>query len=373
MENEKTNEQGNSLDKKEIVKSKTEAGLNSETEKEPIEKTKSEEVVSPEKEVTTLQTNTDIKFVNDVFEKTKNEIQKVIVGNDELIQLILAGMFTGGHILLEGVPGVAKTLMAKLIAQCMQIDFKRIQFTPDLMPSDLIGVNVFNLQKSEFIFKKGPVFSNLVLIDEINRSPAKTQAALFEAMEEKQITVDGTTYPLNPPFFVIATQNPIEQEGTYKLPEAQLDRFLFKLKVNYPSLENEVDILERFKNDFSNDHSSSVNGIINSKEIQKCNDIIEKIHIKSELIKYIAIIVNETRNNGSLFLGASPRASMAIMKTAKAVASLKGRDFVTPDDIQTVCFPVLNHRIILSPEKEMEGTTVDLVIKEIIKKIDVPR
>jgi MoxR-like ATPase len=319
------------------------------------------------------ETNADIKYVNDVYEKTKNEIQKIIVGNDNLIQLILAGMFTGGHILLEGVPGVAKTLTAKLIAQCMHIDFKRIQFTPDLMPSDLIGINIFNLQKSEFTFKKGPIFSNLVLIDEINRSPAKTQAALFEAMEEKQITVDGVTYPLSPPFFVVATQNPIEQEGTYKLPEAQLDRFLFKLKVNYPSLEDEVNILERFKNDFSNSKISSVKGVINSEEIQKCNAIIEKIHIKGELINYIATIVNETRNNGSLFLGASPRASMAIMKTAKAIAALRGRDFVTPDDVQTVCFPVLNHRIILSPEKEMEGVTIDSVIKEILKKIDVPR
>ncbi len=331
---------------------------------------------SPEAESTSSfapKTNPDITFVNDIFEKTKTEIQKVIVGNDELIQLILAGMLTGGHILLEGVPGVAKTLTAKLIAQCMHIDFKRIQFTPDLMPSDLIGVNVFNLQKSEFTFKKGPVFSNLILIDEINRSPAKTQAALFEAMEEKQITVDGVTYKLDLPFFVVATQNPIEQEGTYKLPEAQLDRFLFKLKVGYPSLEDEVNILERFKNDFSNDHSGQVSSVVKPKDIEKCNAIIEKIHIKSELISYIATIVNETRNNGSLFLGASPRASMAIMKTSKAVAALRGRDFVTPDDIQTVCYPVLNHRIILSPEKEMEGITIDSVIKEIIKKIEVPR
>lgn len=347
-----------------------------ENEKNRAEENKEKEVV----EVTTneiptvAETNKDILFVNDVFEKTKTEIQKAIVGNDELIQLILAGMFTGGHILLEGVPGVAKTLMAKLIAQCMHIDFKRIQFTPDLMPSDLIGTNVFNLQKSEFTFKKGPVFSNLVLIDEINRSPAKTQAALFEAMEEKQISVDGVTYPLELPFFVVATQNPIEQEGTYKLPEAQLDRFLFKLKVGYPSLEDEIDILERFKNDFSNDRiNSTVNPVINAKEIQKCTSIIEKIHIKKELINYIASIVHETRNNGSLFLGASPRASMAIMKTAKAIAALRGRDFVTPDDIQTVCFPVLNHRIILSPEKEMEGVTKNSVIKEIIKKIEVPR
>ncbi len=345
------------------------------------EKNKEEEVQQPDngvgEEATTTppipETNTDIKFVNAVYEKTKTEIQKVIVGNNELIQLILAGMFTGGHILLEGVPGVAKTLTAKLIAQCLHIDFKRIQFTPDLMPSDLIGVNVFNLQKSEFTFKKGPIFSNLVLIDEINRSPAKTQAALFEAMEEKQVTVDGETYPLSLPFFVIATQNPIEQEGTYKLPEAQLDRFLFKLKVDYPSLESEIDILERFKTDFSNDLFNTVGQVINPEEIAKCNSIIEKIHIKRELIVYIASIINETRNNGSLFLGASPRASMAIMKTAKAIAALRGRDFVTPDDIQTVCYPVLNHRIILSPEKEMEGVTIDSIIKEMIKKIEVPR
>lgn len=317
--------------------------------------------------------NTDIAFINAVFEKTKDEIQKVIIGNDELIQLILAGMFSGGHILLEGVPGVAKTMLAKLISQCMNIEFKRIQFTPDLMPSDLIGVTLFNLQKSEFIFKKGPIFSNLVLIDEINRSPAKTQAALFEAMEEKQITVDGETYDLGKPFFVIATQNPIEQEGTYKLPEAQLDRFLFKLKVSYPDLHNEINILQRFKNDFSQKNVAKVNAVITASDVEKCLKIIEKIHIKDELINYIATIVHQTRSNGNLFMGASPRASMAILKTAKAIAAIKGRDFVTPDDIQTVCYPVLNHRILLSPEKEMEGVTVENVIKEMIKAIEVPR
>lgn len=315
----------------------------------------------------------DIEFINSIYEKTKNEIQKVIIGNDDLIQLILAAMFSGGHILLEGVPGVAKTLMAKLISQCMNIEFKRIQFTPDLLPSDLIGVTLFNMQKTEFTFKKGPIFSNLVLIDEINRSPAKTQAALFEAMEEKQITVDGETYPLGKPFFVIATQNPIEQEGTYKLPEAQLDRFLFKLKVEYPDLNNEIAILQRFKNDFSQKKVEQVNAVINALDIEKCLAIIEKIHIKDELINYIATIVHQTRNNGNLFIGASPRASMAILKTAKAIAALKGRDFVTPDDIQTVCYPVLSHRIILSPEKEMEGITMENVIREMIKNIEVPR
>ena len=329
--------------------------------------------VEQEKVSTEPVVNTDIAFINAVYEKTKNEIQKVIVGNDDLLQLILAGMFSGGHILLEGVPGVAKTLIAKLISQCMNIEFKRIQFTPDLMPSDLIGVTIFNLQKSEFIFKKGPIFSNLVLIDEINRSPAKTQAALFEAMEEKQITVDGATYDLGKPFFVIATQNPIEQEGTYKLPEAQLDRFLFKLKVIYPDLNNEIAILQRFKNDFSQKNVQQVNSVISASDVEKCLKIIEKIHIKDELINYIATIVHQTRSNGNLFMGASPRASMAIMKTSKAIAAMRGRDFVTPDDIQTVCFPVLNHRIILSPEKEMEGVTVENVIKEMIKNIEVPR
>lgn len=315
----------------------------------------------------------EIDFVNSIFEKTKKEIHKVIVGNDNLLQLILAAMLSGGHILLEGVPGVAKTLMAKLISQCMNIEFKRIQFTPDLLPSDLIGVTLFNMQKTEFIFKKGPIFSNLVLIDEINRSPAKTQAALFEAMEEKQITVDGETYNLGNPFFVIATQNPIEQEGTYKLPEAQLDRFLFKLHVDYPDLNNEIAILHRFKNDFSQKKVEQVHAVIHALDIEKCLSIIERIHIKDELISYIATIVHQTRKNGNLFIGASPRASMAIMKTSKAIAALKGRDFVTPDDIQTVCYPVLSHRIILSPEKEMEGITIEHVIREMIKNIEVPR
>jgi len=322
---------------------------------------------------THLHTDKDLNYVKDIYEKTKNEIQKVVVGHDEVIKLLLAGMFTGGHVLLEGAPGVAKTLIAKLISQCFHIDFKRIQFTPDLMPSDLIGVTVFNLQKSEFTFNKGPIFSNLILIDEINRSPAKTQAALFEAMEEKQVTVDGKTYELERPFFVIATQNPIDQEGTYKLPEAQLDRFIFKLKVNYPDLKNELDILKRFQNDFHQKETQKVDSVVSAKEVEKCLKFIEKIHIKDDLLNYIATIVFQTRNNGNLHMGASPRASMAIMKTAKAIAAINGRDFVSPDDIQSVCYSVLNHRIILSPEKEMEGVTVDSVIKEIIENIEVPR
>jgi MoxR-like ATPase len=337
------------------------------------ELTSAENISLNENVLSEFSINTDVNYVKDIYEKTKNEIQKVIVGHDDVIKLLLAGMFTGGHVLLEGAPGVAKTLIAKLISQCFHIDFKRIQFTPDLMPSDLIGVTVFNLQKSEFTFKKGPIFSNLILIDEINRSPAKTQAALFEAMEEKQVTVDGTSYDLGEPFFVIATQNPIDQEGTYKLPEAQLDRFLFKLKVNYPDLNNEISILKRFQNDFSQKETQKVNHVMVPKDIDKCLRIIEKIHIKEELINYIATIVYQTRNNGNLYMGASPRASMAIMKTAKAIAAINGRDFVSPDDIQSVCYGVLNHRIILSPEKEMEGITAEHVIKEIIQNIEVPR
>jgi MoxR-like ATPase len=318
-------------------------------------------------------TPAEIARIYDLYEKARREIAKVIVGNDELIRLILSAMFSGGHVLIEGVPGVAKTLMAKLVAQCMNISFKRVQFTPDLLPADLIGVPLFNMQKSEFIFKKGPIFANLVLIDEINRSPAKTQAALFEAMEEKQVTVDGVTHPLDPPFFVMATQNPIEQEGTYKLPEAQLDRFLMRIEAGYPDLQSEIGILERFKSDFTLRLSDEVKPVIESFDLKESMSIVERVHIGKELISYIASIVHNTRNNGNLFLGASPRASLAIMKTSKAMAALQGREFVTPDDVRTVCFPVLNHRVILTPEKEMEGVTVKKVITDLLQSIEVPR
>ena len=303
----------------------------------------------------------------------KSEIHKLIVGQNATINLMLAGLLSGGHVLLEGVPGIAKTLMAKLLAKTLAVNFSRIQFTPDMMPTDVIGTSVFNLKTSEFVFNKGPVFSNVVLIDEINRSPAKTQAALFEVMEERQITVDGNTHKLDLPFFVIATQNPIEQEGTYKLPEAQLDRFIFRIKLNYPELEEEKLILKRFSEDFSLAAIDSVKEVLSGADINRCRSIIEKIHIKEDLINYIAKITHATRNNASLFLGASPRASLAMLKTAKATAAISGRDFVTPDDIQRVAYPVLNHRILLSPEKEMEGLVSEDIIKEIIQSIEVPR
>ncbi|MEI6409033.1 MAG: MoxR family ATPase [Bacteroidota bacterium] len=306
-------------------------------------------------------------------ERVKSQIGRVIVGQDDMIDLLLVAIFTGGHVLLEGVPGIAKTLSAKLLARTIKSDFSRIQFTPDLMPADVVGTPVFNMKTSEFTFKSGPIFSNIVLIDEINRAPAKTQAALFEVMEEKQVTVDGTTYQMSAPFMVIATQNPIEQEGTYKLPEAQLDRFLFKIIMEYPTLEQEQSILRRFQNDFNGALRDTALAVLSPEDIADCQRLIEQVYIREELLDYIAAIVHSTRSNGDLFLGASPRASLALMKSAKAVAAMDGRNYVTPDDIRYVSFPVLNHRIILTPEREMEGYTTREVIDDLVKKIEVPR
>ena len=311
--------------------------------------------------------------MNLVLNKLREEAGKVLVGMEEPFELLVVALLTGGHVLLEGVPGIAKTLTAKLMAQTLEVAFSRIQFTPDLMPSDVLGTTVFNMKTSEFSFNAGPVFSNIVLIDEINRAPAKTQAALFEVMEEYQVTVDGETYQMEFPFFVIATQNPIEQEGTYKLPEAQLDRFLIKINLRYPSLDEEKAILRRFRNDFKMSQRTDVKPVFTADEVRECQALIEQVHIKDELLDYIAHIIHETRHNGDLFLGASPRASLAIMKMAKAIAAMNGRDFVTPDDIQYVAYPVLNHRIILTPEREMEGYTTEDVIRSIIQKIEVPR
>jgi MoxR-like ATPase len=315
----------------------------------------------------------DLSVISNSVDRIKAELRKVIIGQDEMIDLMLVSLFTGGHVLLEGVPGIAKTLAAKLLSKTLSVKFSRIQFTPDLMPTDVIGTTVYNMKTSEFSFNRGPIFSNVVLIDEINRSPAKTQAALFEVMEERQITVDGRTHVLDAPFFVIATQNPIEQEGTYKLPEAQLDRFLFRIKMKYPNLEQEKAILDKFKDDFRLAVTEDVLPVLNAHEIQKCRETIVKVHIKKELIDYIAQIIHQTRNNGSLFLGASPRASLAVMRSSKALAAMNGRDFVTPEDIQHVAYPVLNHRIILTPEREMEGVQPEDIVKEIIQGIEVPR
>jgi len=307
------------------------------------------------------------------IEKIKAEIGKVIVGQEEVIEFLIAGLLTDGHVLIEGVPGIAKTLVSKLLAKSISVDFTRIQFTPDLMPTDIIGTTVFDMKRSEFHFKKGPIFSNVILIDEINRAPAKTQAALMEVMEEEQVSVDGTTYNLEPPFFVVATQNPVEQEGTYKLPEAQLDRFIFKLVATYPTRDEEEIMLKRFKNDFYGDYETQVNPVISGRELIDYRRVVEKIFIKDELISYISEIVSRTRNNRDLYLGASPRASLGILKASKALALMAGRGFVTPDDIKRAIYPVLNHRLILSYEREIEGVELNEVIESLVRKVEVPK
>lgn len=317
--------------------------------------------------------NRPLTELSDAADQIRQEIQRLVIGQEDMLDLLVVGLLSNGHVLLEGVPGIAKTLTAKLLAKTLNVPFSRIQFTPDMMPSDVTGTSVFNLKTSEFTFQAGPVFANIVLIDEINRAPAKTQAALFEVMEEQQVTIDGTTYPMEKPFLVLATQNPIEQEGTYRLPEAQLDRFLFRVKLKHPSLDEEKQILRRFQHTSSAD-TSSVRALFAADQILHFQRFIhENIHIEEALFDYIAEIVHTTRHHGAIYLGASPRASLAIMRTAKAVAAINGRDFITPDDIQYVAYPVLNHRIILTPEREMDGTEPEDIIKEILEKIEVPR
>lgn len=315
----------------------------------------------------------DLSDFRVAVDQIRDEIGSLIVGQEDMIDLIIAAIMSHGHILLEGVPGVAKTLAAKLIAQSLDIPFSRIQFTPDLMPSDVLGTSVFNPQKSSFEFKRGPIFSQVILIDEINRAPAKTQAALFEVMAEKQITVDGITYPMEAPFLVIATQNPIEQEGTYRLPEAQLDRFLFKIHIPYPNLEEEIEILNRVQLHKGKLDSATIRPVLAREQILQYQEQVASLHVKEEILKYMASIVHQTRNHKEIFLGASPRASISLLKASKAIASMQGRDFVIPEDVQQVANAVLRHRIIITPEREMEGATPDEVVKGIVEQIDVPR
>lgn len=315
----------------------------------------------------------DTEHLHQSVEKIRQELAKVIVGQHRMIDQMIAALLANGHVLLEGVPGIAKTLTSKLLAKTFSVAFSRIQFTPDLMPSDIIGTSVYNQKNGEFEFRKGPVFSNIVLIDEINRAPAKTQAALFEVMEERQITSDGTTYTLTPPFIVFATQNPIEQEGTYRLPEAQLDRFLFKIEIQYPSLEEEVKILTDFNKLDTVNPMDMVSPVISREELLQHQATVKKIIIEEKLLGYIAALVQQSRNFAGLYLGASPRASLNIMNAAKAFAAMRGRDFVTPDDVQEAVYPVLRHRVILTPEKEMEGASANDIVKQLIEKVEVPR
>lgn len=320
-----------------------------------------------------FEERTPVTDLNKKLNEIRAEMSKVIVGQHKVVDLLLIGLLCDGHLLLEGVPGVAKTLAAKLMAKMVDAGFSRLQFTPDLMPGDVIGTSVFNPKEGSFYFKPGPIFSNIVLIDEINRSPAKTQAALFEVMEERQITVDGQTHAMQYPFLVLATQNPIEQEGTYRLPEAQLDRFLFKVEIDYPTLQEEITILQNQQGKTQAELLQDVNKVLSADALFHYRQVVQGVNIEAKLIEYIAGIVHETRNNPSLYLGASTRASLALLKSSKATAALKGRDFVTPDDIIEMAPHVLRHRIMLTPEKEMEGITPDQLISTIIQSLEVPR
>lgn len=330
-------------------------------------------IPSQPEETVNFESRIDLKPLQESIQAIKQELNTVIVGQHKMIDQLLVAILSNGHVLLEGVPGVAKTITAKLLAKTLSIGFSRIQFTPDLMPSDILGTSVFDLKKSEFEFKKGPIFSNLILIDEINRAPAKTQAALFEVMEERQITMDGTTYAMTAPFLVIATQNPIEQEGTYRLPEAQLDRFLFKINIDYPKLEEEIHILQKEHALLSDNKLGNIKSLLTAEAIQQFQILVKQVIVEPNLLEYIAKLVVNTRENGFLYLGASPRASIAILNAAKGFAALRGRDFVTPEDIKEAAIPVLQHRVIVTPEREMEGITSKEIIQQIIESIEIPR
>lgn len=324
-------------------------------------------------ETTDFESRLDLTELRDVAERVRSELHEIIVGQEAVIRQLLAAMLADGHVLIEGVPGVAKTLTARLLARTVSADFKRIQFTPDLMPSDILGTSVFNPETRTFEYKRGPIFTNLVLIDEVNRAPAKTQAALFEVMEERQVSADGVTYPLEAPFMVLATQNPLEHEGTYRLPEAQLDRFLFKIEVGYPSPEEEVAILTGHHAGRTPERLELVDPVLTTETLAACREQVRQVHLEEHLFEYVARLVHTTRRHRALTLGASPRASLALMRSAQAFAALAARDFVTPDDVQEAAYPVLRHRLLLTPEQEMEGRRADDVIERLLDQVEVPR
>ena len=337
-----------------------------ETPNEPLEENMNSENLAFENRI-------DLTELQESIFQIKKQLQKVIVGQKEMMDLLIVSMLANGHVLIEGVPGVAKTITAKLLSKTINVGFSRIQFTPDLMPSDILGTSVFNVKTSEFEFKKGPIFSNMILIDEINRAPAKTQAALFEVMEEQQVTMDGHTYKMDEPFIVLATQNPIEQEGTYRLPEAQLDRFLFKIVIEYPNAAEELEIIMREQTLENTTKVSKIDAVIEGAKIMEYRSLVNQIKIEENLLKYIANIVVNTRSNSFLYLGASPRASIAILSASKAFAAINGRDFVTPEDIKKATIPVLQHRVIVTPEREMEGLSSKQIIEQIIESVEIPR
>ena len=305
--------------------------------------------------------------------QVRQQVATVVIGQDRAIDMLLTAILADGHVLLEGVPGVAKTLLARLMAKLVDARFSRLQFTPDLMPSDVLGTSVFNMKTSDFEFHHGPVFADIVLVDEINRAPAKTQAALFEVMEERQATVDGTTYPLGDLFTVVATQNPVEQEGTYKLPEAQLDRFLMKITMGYPSPDLEMLILKRHHENARMTLLEDVEPMLTKMELLQYRSLMSQVVVDESLLRYIVDVVQLTRSSKAVFLGASPRAAVAMLRASKAYALLQGRDFVTPDDIKTVAPVVLQHRLILTAEAEMEGYNAARLVDTLVGQVEVPK
>ena len=316
---------------------------------------------------------TDLTLFSEKMQELKSRIASVIVGQERTVDLVLTAILANGHVLIEGVPGVAKTLLARLTARLIDADFSRVQFTPDLMPSDVLGTTVFNMKTNEFDFHRGPVFANIILVDEINRAPAKTQSALFEVMEERQASIDGTTYRMGELYTILATQNPVEQEGTYKLPEAQLDRFLMKITMDYPSLDEEINILERHHTNAALVKLEEIQPVITREELLSLRRLTEKVFVDRTLLQYIALIAQQTRTSKAVYLGASPRASVAMLQASKAYALLQGRDFVTPEDIKFVAPYVLQHRLILTAEAEMEGYSPVKVTQRLIDKVEVPK
>ena len=314
----------------------------------------------------------DFSALNEKVAAVRVEMGKAVVGQRETADLLLTALLADGHVWIEGVPGVAKTLMAKTMARMLDVRFSRVQFTPDLMPSDILGTSVYLPATGRFEYRQGPVFANVVLVDEINRAPAKTQAALFEVMEERQVTNDGVTYPMEYPFMVVATQNPVEHEGTYRLPEGQLDRFLFKVKVGYPSVDEEVEVLNLHERGGA-EAWRALRPVVTAEELRALRELVARVVVDEKIKRFIVNITDATRRSGWLYLGASPRASIALMNGAKAYAALQGRDFVVPDDVVYLATPVLRHRVQLSSEKELEGVGAEQVIEQLMSKIEIPR
>ncbi len=313
--------------------------------------------------------------VKKAMDRISSEISKVVIGQDEVLTLMMVGLLSRGHLLMEGVPGLAKTLLAKTFAYVLKAEFNRIQFTPDLMPADILGTNIYDLNSRTFHLRKGPIFTEVLLADEINRTPPKTQAALLEAMEERQVSIDGQTFALSEGFLVVATQNPIEQEGTYPLPEAQLDRFLMKIKLDYPEADAECRILAQYGKAMKsyNLEDMGIGRLNNGDWLPKLRQEVHKIQVEEGIVVYVQRLLDQTRNSPHLYLGASPRGGIALLRTSQCLAALNGRDFITPDDVKAMALPVLRHRVILRPEAELEGLTSDRVLHQILEGIPVPR